>query len=200
MTKADFGGWVILRTQGRHTLKLTQTLGEDGFEVWTPTETRLVRVPRMNAKREVKLPIMPSYVFAKAHQLIDLIQLADMPLKPRRGPKCHDPAHEDFSVMRCFGGIPMVSEVQLQALREMERKLTPKKKILAERAFAPGVEVRVSGGSFGGMTGSVERSDKGQTVVCFSGKYLVKIATCLLNEKGLEYEQMGDDSPEAEAA
>jgi transcription antitermination factor NusG len=194
----DFGGWCILRTKSRHTQRLARTLAEDGFDVWTPTEVRTMRVPRMNVRREVTLPLMPSYVFAKAVHLIDLIQLAAMPAKPRRGRYCHEPAHEDFNVMRCFGGIPTVSDSDLAQLRALEAKRTPRKK--AERSFAAGATVRVEGGSFGGMTGTVERSDRGHTLVCFSDRYQVKIPTSLLLENAVGSAHsplLGDDAAEA---
>lgn len=171
--------WCILRTSSRHTIPLSETLAEDGYEVWTPIETRTIRVPRKNVKREIRLPIMPSYVFARAAQLIDLLQLAAMPVKPRR--QSGKPAHAGFSVMHAFGDqIPLVPDVHLTELRRIEIKRTPMRK--AERRFIPGVIVKVGGGSFGGMTGRVERSDKGHTLVCFNDRYLVKIPTLLLSE------------------
>lgn len=181
-----FDGWCILRTSPRHTLRLTATLAEDGYEVWTPTETRRVRVPRMNVRRDVELPLMPSYIFARAGQIIDLIQLADMPVKPRRG--LRKPAHDGFRVMRCFGGIPTVSDADLKELRRIEARRTPVRK--AARTFRKGAGVRVEGGSFGGMAGIVERGDRTHTLVCFNDRYVVKIPTCFLNESSLYGERI----------
>lgn len=172
--------WCILRTSSRHTIPLSESLAEDGFEVWTPIETRQIRIPRKNVKREIRLPIMPSYVFAQAHHLIDLLQLADMPVKPRR--TFGKPAHAGFSVMHAFGDqIPLVRDQHLTKLRELEIKKTPKRK--AERTFDAGIQVRVGegGGSFSGMTGTVRKSDKGYTLVCFNDRYTVKINTLLLS-------------------
>lgn len=183
--------WIILRTAGRHTLRLAETLSEDGYEAWTPVETRAIRVPRMNVRRTVKLPIMPSYVFARAHNLIDLIQLADMKPKPRRAPRKEDeptqPAHADFSVMHYLDRIPIIADHHLQSLRQIEIKRTPRKR--AERIFAPGVEVRVKveGGSFAGMAGRVERSDHDATLVCFDKRLTVKISTSLLCETDIHH-------------
>lgn len=162
--------WCVLRTASRHTIPLSETLSRDGFEVWTPIETRVIRVPRNNVKREIRLPIMPSYVFARAHHLIDLFQRSERPIAPR------------FSVMHAFGDqIPMVRDQHLMKLRELEMKKSPKRK--AERTFDPGIVVKVGdgGGSFSGMTGTVRKSDKGYTLVCFNGKYEVKITTLLLS-------------------
>lgn len=180
------GDWVILRTSGRHTMRLAASLSEDGFEAWTPVETKRIRIPRMNVRRDIALPLMPSYVFVKAHHLIDLIQLAIMPFKPRRSKG--QPAHVDFSVMRYHDSIPTIGDQQLNELRKLEAKLTPRKK--AQR-FSNGVEVRVKveGGSFAGMQGKVERSDEGMTLVCFDGRLSVRIATCLLDGNDLRFER-----------
>lgn len=179
-TLADIpeGAWCILRCVGRTTLKLADSLGKDGFEVWAPRETRKIRIPRMNVRREVVLPLLPSYVFARARHLVDLLGLASMPGKPRPLGNKSEPAHADFSVMQCFGKLPLVADCDLNGLRTLEAKLTPRKK--ADWSFRPGASVKVEGGSFGGMTGDVQRSDNAHTLVCFSDKFVVKIATSLL--------------------
>ena len=168
-------------------MRLAQTLCEDGFDAWTPIETRTVRVPRINLKRELRLPIMPSYVFAKAANLIDLILLSDMPVKPRRGNGLQQPAHHDFRVMRCGSGIPTVTDADLAELRKIEAKRTPRKK--AAKAFPHGADVRVEGGSFGGMAGIVQSGDRTHTLVCFNDRYLVKIPTCILAENMLRMDR-----------
>lgn len=189
--------WIILRTPGRHTLRLAESLSEDGYEAWTPVETRTIRIPRANVRRTVKLPIMPSYVFARALHLIDLIQLGAMKVKPRRFPRLPDedpkPGHADFSVMHFHDRIPVIADGHLQSLRTIEAKRTPRKK--ADRTFAPGVSVRVNmeGGSFAGMKGRVERSDTGTTLVCFDASLTVRISTSLLlpDELGVECPCLG---------
>lgn len=181
------GEWCILRCQGRSTLRLTQTLNEDGFDAWTPRETRRIRIPKFNVRREAILPLLPSYVFAKAIHLIDLLELAAMPVKPRRGFNFQMPAHPGFRVMKSERGIPVVAEHDLAALRYLEAKLTPLRR--SARTFAAGARVRVDGGSFGGMTGDVQRSDDLHTLVCFSEKYVVKIATSILLPEDLHTAQ-----------
>lgn len=170
--------WCILRTAGRETMRLAKTLAEDGFDVWTPIETRTMRVPRANIKREVRLPIMPSYVFARADHLIDLIELAAMPVKPRRGDRMREPAHASFSVLHCFGRIPLIAERHLTELRKIEIKRTPLKK--AERSLPIGIGVRINGGAARGLKGIVDKSNRGHTVVCINDRFTVKIATSLL--------------------
>lgn len=172
--------WCIIRTSGRHTLRLAQSLREDGFDVWTPIETRNVRIPKANVKRTVELPIMPSYIFARAAHLIDLLQLAALDFKPRRS--AGQPAHAGFSVMHSHDGIALVADAHLQRLRSLEAKLTPLKK--ADRTFGFGVEVnvRIEGGSFAGMKGTVRKSDNAYTLVCFDERLTVKIPTFLLEQ------------------
>lgn len=178
--------WIILRTRGRHTLRLVESLSEDGFEAWTPIETKIFHVPRLNSKRTVRLPIMPSYVFAGAHNLIDLIQLAAMKVKPR---KHHAPAHADFSIMRLHDRIPVIADGHLQSLRLLEAKRTPKMKALQRFASGVSVRVKIEGGSFAGMKGRVEQSDYGMTLVCFDNRMTVKIDTSLLSIDELRIER-----------
>jgi len=199
---ATEGAWCILRTSGRTTLRLAESLAEDGFEVWTPIETRSVRIPKANVKRTVHLPIMPSYIFARAAHLIDLLQMAALDVKPRRkkpgtdaeGERETVPAHASFSVMHSHDGIPFVADAHLQRLRTLEAKLTPMKK--AERTFGTGldVNVKIEGGSFAGMKGVVRKSDNAYTLVCFDERMTVKIPTCLLEQDQLwgEVSQLGD--------
>ena len=186
--------WCILRVSGRKTIALAESLRMDGFDAWTPVETRTIRVPRLNARREVRLPILPSYVFARAEHLVDLLQMAALPVKPRRGAGLRQPAHPDFSVVHAFDRIPMVADRHLEGLRRIEKKRTPLRK--AEKAFSPGLHVRVEGGSFGGMSGVVEKSDRGLTLVCFSDRFLVKVPTSILNLDDVE----GVQSAASEAA
>lgn len=177
MIRLDFdpSAWLILRCSGRSTLRLSDTLAADGFKVWTPRETRRIRIPRMNVRRDVIEALMPSYVFVKAEHLIDMLEMAKMPVKPRRGA---GPAHDGFTVMHWHDRIPLIADVDLTQLRRLEAKRTPAKK--AERSFPVGSTVKVEGGSFGGMKGKVDRSDTAHTLVCFSEKFVVKINTFLL--------------------
>lgn len=194
MAEGSEAGWCVLRTAARHTLTLAESLAADGYEVWTPVEVRMIRIPRKNVKREVRLPIMPSYIFARAHQLVDLLMMADCPVKRRTcasgrdewGREIKPKPHSDFDVMHAFGQIPMVPDKHLTRLREIEIQRTPKRK--AEKTFIPGVLVKVGGGSFGGMAGTVKRSDSGYTLVCFNDRYEVKIPTLLLQEDGVSDE------------
>jgi hypothetical protein len=178
--------WCILRTSGRWTLKLADTLAEDGFEVWTPRETRSIRKPRANVRREVTLPIMPSYVFARAAHLIDLLQMAKQDVKPRRGAGRGKPAHASFSVMRHGDSIPVIADRHLQSLHRIEQKAElDRLRVMKGKPFARGMSVRVKEGShdaWGGMVGRVVKSDADHSRVVFNGSRIeVKIRTSLLS-------------------
>jgi transcription antitermination factor NusG len=176
--------WFILRTAGRSTLPLAASLAEDGFEVWTPARTQLIRVPRMNVRREIRLPLLPSFVFARARHLCDLLELANMPDKPRRAPRSSErhsqPAHRDFSVFHHIDKIPMIDDRHLEPLRTKERQVVLKKDA---PGFERGAQVRVNRGAFEGLKGKVERCKQGYALVIFTDwKRPVKIPTFLLSE------------------
>jgi transcription antitermination factor NusG len=148
--------WLILRTAGRCTLRLAASLAEDGFEVWTPIEKRVVTVPRASAKRNVRLPLMPGFVFARAVHLLDLLDLALMPQRPRRGVGGRLAAHESFSVFHAQDRIPLISDSALEPLRDAEAVAIPKRK---SGQYRSGETVRVLKGNFAGMVGVIEKSD-----------------------------------------
>jgi transcription antitermination factor NusG len=183
MTHAEQSDWFILRTAGRSTLNLAASLAEDGFETWTPVRMARIRVPRMNVKRDVRLPLLPSFVFVKAAHLVDLLELAQMIEKPRRDPnggRWSRPAHRDFSVFHYLDSIPMVADRHLDPLRSKEREIIPKKDA---PGFNRGAKVRVGSGAFGGLRGKVERCKSGYALVVFTDfKRPVKIPTWLLSE------------------
>lgn len=169
--------WMILRTSGRSTLSLARTLEEDGFEVWTPIRKQTIRVPRMNVRREITLPLLPSFVFARARHMMDLLHLSKMEERPRRG---KGPAHREFSVFRYLDSIPLVSDRCLEPLRAKEIEAVPKK---GAQRFDRGSRVRVGSGAFEGLKGRVERCKSGYALVIFDDwKRPAKIPTFLLRE------------------
>jgi hypothetical protein len=170
--------WCILRTQGRTTISLAESLAKDGFEIWTPIETRTITVPRANVKRQVRLPIMPTYVFAGFDHLRDLLDLAAMPVRPRRGAGLMDAAHAAFHVMRCFGGIPVVEDHHLASLRRLESKRSPKKR--APYVLPKNVGAKVTEGAFGGMVGRVIRSTPSSTMIDFGLAFPASIPTSIV--------------------
>lgn len=175
--------WFILRTAGRSTLKLADTLNEDGYECWTPARTQIIRIPSRNVRREVKLPLLPSFVFARSVHLPELLRLARMPVKPRRHVPDEDrtqPAHRDFSVFHYLDQIPMIIDRHLDPLRLKEAEAVPRS--LAPQ-FATGDQVRVKSGAFQGLHGRVEQYKSGYAVVLFTDwRRPAKIPAWLLSE------------------
>jgi transcription antitermination factor NusG len=192
MTGQKFDGWCILRTKARDTARLAASLAADGVETWTPMETRSVRVPRSNINRRVRRPIMPSYVFARADHLVDLLRLSHAEVKPRRGAGLRLPAHADFRVMRSPGGIPAVTDASLAELRKLEVQRTPqepkvkRKRPRANKPIDEGATVRVEGaGSLDGLEGQVERSSCSETTFVVGGRRIT-LPTCILADISLD--------------
>ena len=178
--------WFVVRTSGRSTMLLAQTLSEDGLEAWTPIRTQIIRVPRMNVKREVKLAMLPSFVFVRSAHLHELILLEKMPQKPRRVvPKTEDGKsepkyHRDFHVFHYLDSIPLIADRHLEPMRIREREAVPKQ---ARPGFDRDTPVRVNSGAFEGLKGRVERCKSGFALVIFTDwKRPVKIPTYLLAE------------------
>lgn len=172
--------WIILTTAGQRTLRLAESLAEDGFEVWTPKRTGLFRVPRANFKRKVTLPLLPGFIFAAAHHDQDLLELAAMPVKPRRGEGLSKPAHDGFSVFRFLDSIPEIADEDLEPLRMAEKPAVERRRF---GRLANGSDVRITGGSFEGLTGTVEKSGKGYAIVwvsLFGRHHRAKISTFIL--------------------
>lgn len=171
-------GWIILRTSASKTLKLAESLREEGFDVWTPSLVRSQRLPRCNGRRDVAMPIIPTFLFARVWHLIDLLELAAMPERPRRGAGCRKPAHPAFSVFRDGGSemIPVVGDAELDPLRQAESRVATHR----SRRYEPGEMVKVPDGIFGGMVGEVVRSSEYKTRICFGGRMSVEVSTFIL--------------------
>lgn len=80
-------------------------------------------------------------------------------------------------MFRHCGGLGLVEDLDLEPLRSAENRAAPKRR---RQTFGVGQCVRIPEGSFGGMTGIVERADGKFTLVCFGGNIRVKIASFLL--------------------
>lgn len=169
--------WCVLRTSGRGTLSLADSLSGAGIEAWAPRRELDVRRPRSRCRSRRIVPLMPSYVFARVRHLEDLVRLSDRPGR-----------HEGFSLFRYFGKLALFSDDALEPLRSAETRALPRRR---RRTYRPGQMVRVPEGNFGGMSGIVERSDGRYTMVCFGGSIRVKIATFLLRENEAHYRQPG---------
>lgn len=167
--------WCILRTSGRSTLRLAETLSEAGFEAWTPVETRRVRVPRVNARRVVKIPIMAGFVFASDRHMLDLLELERL--------------RSDFRVMRTNDEPARVLDSELDPLREAEHMVEPKR---WTSAFAKGSAVTITKGCYAGISGVVKSCNGREAelwVSIFGRHHRVKINTFKLKLIGVNGEQ-----------
>lgn len=160
--------WIILRTSGRNTILLSETLNEAGFTAWTPVEVVRVRKrPRSPATELRSFAMTPSFVFARSDRLASLLALSNT----------HRKRQPDFSVFHYLGGIPTIADASLEHLRSMELKAAPKEK---RAQYAIGSTVRVPEGPFAGMSGIVETDDGKFALVGFGGRMKVRVASFLL--------------------
>jgi hypothetical protein len=148
------GQWCILRCSGRSTLGLAESLAGYGFDVWTPARDVMVRRSRWNVARSVRLPLTPTFVFACAQRLEDLLGLASAPRK----------RHADFSVFHYLNRIPLIDDDELKPLRVAEHKAVPK----AKGGLAQGSSVRITEGVYEGHVGVIDRSNSQEARVWIS--------------------------------
>lgn len=160
--------WCILRMAGPRTMTVTQSLSEAGFDVWTPVKAISKRRPRSNERREMLVPVLPSYAFARASSLNGLMMESLRQVSP----------HPPFSIFRYCGRIPLISDRSLDNLRKIERRNLPEK---AARMFKHGERVRISDGGFAGLTGIVKTGKGRFTMVLFPGFSMpIKVSSMLL--------------------
>lgn len=179
----DLGSWCILRMASADTLKVARSLAKFGLEVWTPIEQRIGRTPTKSRDRvEREFALMPSYVFGHVQDLPCLLRLAMEPGSD----------YPKFSVFRSQGGIPLIADDELEALRseESDRRHAHerrKRKGMRGPVFASGAAVRVLGGGFEGLAGIVEDQAGQYALVSFSGFHSpIKVASVLLQDEGSE--------------
>jgi hypothetical protein len=182
---ADPGSWCILRTSGRHTIRLAGTLNAAGIEAWSPVEPKMIRVPRKNVRRQIIVPMMASYVFAKADRMVDLLRLADTEERARHGVGW---AHPEFRVMMRQDGPITIEDGQFVALRQIEGRRARSKR--ADMVFNEGVRVRVGSGIAGGLVGSVTRSNRKSTAICIGPNFIMTFSTSILS-----LDDLGDGQP-----
>lgn len=159
------GSWCILRCAGASTLRLADSLSATGFQAWTPTETNRHRV---HGGRRLKqtVPVMPTYAFARADRLPELLALSQAPVS----------AHPDFSVFRHCDRIPVIADATLDPLRVAERKRQPVDKLMR---FGQGDVVRCGEAGFQGLSGVVQTVRGKKALVAF-GTLMVEIEAMLL--------------------
>jgi transcription antitermination factor NusG len=177
MDRDERPGWIILRTAPASTLNLAKSLTDAGFEVWTPIEEQVRRLARQRKEVERKVPIMPTFVFARDVHQVELSLLAGRALK----------AQPSFSIFRHAGRIPVIKDASLGQLRSAE--VQAEKRAEARRSaikrkercqLSKGTTVTVESGAFAGLTGVVERTKGSFAVICFGGRYEFEISSWLL--------------------
>ena len=164
-------GWCILRTNGRSTLRLAQSLNDVGIEAWTPRGVHKRRLSRVHmGVREVEQPIIPSFVFARARHLPDLLRALALPTSP----------HPSFSIFQHAGRAPVISDKDIANLQDAEERGKRARRKTQRHTVPVGAEIKPSKGAFAGLVGIVEQVDGNVAVVCFSDFFRVKVATWLL--------------------
>ena len=162
--------WCILRTSPGRTLGLAKSLADAGLEVWTPSSTYSRRKPRSKATIEIEAPIMPTFVFARAALLPELMRIRALTVSP----------HPPFSIFRHVGGVPLLADreiVNLRLVEELAQRARLKKS--HRHVFPTGQRVHVDDGSFVGLEGVVKGGDGKFALVCFGGSMEFTIATFL---------------------
>lgn len=185
MNETKLGKWCILRTSGPRTLALAESLAGAGLEVWTPVAVVRQRVRGKRKRLEHPAPILPTFVFARAHHLTDLARVVE----------ALDSPHPRFSIFRWNGRIPLIADREVDSLRAEEDAAAKASEtrhraeaIIAQRGekdalrrLVPvGEEITMPTGPFAGMSGVVESGDRKAAWVNFGGALRVKIDTWLL--------------------
>lgn len=176
----DQASWCILRCSGGKTLELAASLTDAGFEAWTPAETISRRARRDHKREEVRVPLIASFVFARADRMQDLLALSHSPTLNFRVwdselRRMVTRGHPYFRVSH----LRLVPDEQLEGLRALDRKRRPKRKA---QAFEKGTVVRITEGGFEGLSGVIEecRGDYA-TVTLDDWSAPAKVATWLLH-------------------
>ena len=175
----DLGSWFILRMASSDTLSVLKGLLKAGFDAWTPIERRRGRMPRTRTAYDKEFALMPSYVFVNIHHLAEIQHMALVP--PRNIPR--------FTLFQYQGGVPLIADNQLDALRYEEGRL----QAVYDRAvrkgkkgprFNPGETIRIEEGPFAGMDGIVTDQTGQFTLVNFVGfASPIKISSLLLKRE-----------------
>lgn len=173
------GTWLILRTSGAKTLALAKSLAGAGFDVWTPSYVKQApkhdgRMPATVKTTERECAIAPTFVFARATHLADLMIARALPTNQ----------HPAFSIFHYAGRIPLIGDGEVQGFRDEEERNRPKvPKVPKERhrKLVTGQRVHMSDGAYAGLTGIVETAQGGWAMVAFAGGVSMKVDSWLLS-------------------
>lgn len=168
-------GWCILRMAGQRTLAVVSSLSQAGIGVWTPSTMRRKFRPRSTKYTDFRIPLLPSFAFADADQVRELLAIVHAPIS----------AHPPFSIFTRGDEVQLVRDRDLEALREYERLAQEewerfvaaaardakrKRKKSRAKAYVLGQRVRVDRPAFSGLEGKiVEIRNNGDLVLEFHG-------------------------------
>ena len=154
--------WCILRMSGPGTMRVVASLASAGFDAWTPVETQVRRLPRSKKTAEREMPVMPTYAFAPADSLRDLLAISSG----------LDSQHPPFSIFRHRDHFPLIAARSLAPLREAEarqRDAARKRRREGEPipTFPAGDHVKVQEGVATGVSGVVVEQKGRKVLVAF---------------------------------
>lgn len=163
--------WCILRTAPSRTLLLAAALEAAGYRAWTPQETRLIRLPRSKARKQVSSPLTPTIVFAEYERLPALVALSRLPSPSGQvwsdnEQRIVSVSIPNFTVFRYLDAYPRIADRALDALRVAEQTVKPR---AARRSFHRNDAVKIFGAGFDGLVGTVQSVRGRYTVVSFPG-------------------------------
>jgi hypothetical protein len=212
MARVEMDRWCILRTAGQHTLALAKSLTEAGLEAWAPARMHRRRRPRSDKYRDMLIPAFSGYVFARFHDLAELLLAQHAELSP----------HPAFTVLQSGQFYSWISDPQLDGLREAEARLAEewnqfvdeeeqarlerirKKKrrkpqrgrANPRRSYVLGQTVRVVDPAFTGLTAEiVELKRNGQVAIVIGEAMKITVDAC-----DVEVVQLSEASPERDKA
>lgn len=159
--------WCILRTASRSTLRLAESLAEEGYEAWTPIETVKPNAPAQGQRprREkvdpdglVTRAMLPSFVFAKADRERDLLTLSRSPsmtylIWDRDKRRMVVRGHPFFRLFHDAEGVAKVPDRALAPLRNIAQRRRKPRGVMP--TWAVGDRVKLTEGCFGGLSGEV---------------------------------------------
>jgi len=170
MNKCARGQWCILRTGGSRTLPLVRSLAGVGLDVWTPIAMTERRKGRSRVRVEAAAPILPTFVFARADDLSELLAI-ETALTSQ---------HPQFSLFRYAGRIALIADAELAQLRTEESRAALARRRKERHVFEKGARVTVPDGAFTGLTGIVEDGGNGKFTLVIFNQLPIRIASFLL--------------------
>ena len=168
----DVAKWCILRTSAGRTIPLAKSLADAGFVVWTPIAMVSRRIPRRTKREKREAPLMPTFVFADAAEINDLVRVLRDPISP----------HPAFSIFHVGPRVPVIADLEVAELRAAEDRARGRKTglELQREQFPIGCAVRIVEGVATGLEGEVVGHDGKSVIVIGNGRMRLKIATFML--------------------